>query len=125
MQDDLPMYGPGKFEGQPRCHADIFTTALDGADDSISGDEYGGGWADLLRGPLDIGTEREDGTPYTEAERVYMESMRGGWIISGDSQGFVQVDGYETDAELMSAWNDLAREYGDSSGFPASPESRP
>lgn len=96
---ELPMYGPGKFEGQPRCHADVHELSLCGADESV-GD--GDAWADLLVGGLPGDGER------TADEDAYLASAAG-WIIYGDAQGFVTVERYEDEGELRADWAGVVR----------------
>lgn len=105
---ELPQYGPGKFEGQPRCHRIVADCAQYGGDDDGSVDGV-----TMLRGGL---SENEPGSfnaeglrmagmnDLTADERAYLASASG-WIIDErDEQGFVTVERFETSDDLEAAW---------------------
>ena len=120
--------GPGKFSTE--LDALLYSASLDGGPDEQCGESDTGGWYGLMRKPGQrIGQACEESykralTP--DERRLLIASPAA--IIAEDSNGFVYVTWYETEAEAMSDWADLegfANElewYGD--GAPTTPSLR-
>ena len=109
--DTIRSYGPGKFDTILDSY--VYDVSLDGGLDEELGDANGGGRYGLMR---DGKTIFRDNDPFLEtlndAERELLESSAG-VIISEDSQGFVGVGYYETEAELDAAWAAIEADFED------------
>lgn len=100
-------YGPGKFEGS----GEIGSLINDLGTDEDLGDSETFGWYGLLRdGESILAQLLESGAEVTEEEAENLRTSAG-VILHEDSQGFVDVDYYDTEDELEEAWSDLEDEY--------------
>lgn len=96
-------YGPGKFSTM--LDAYVYDVSLDSGTDEECGDSsWAGRWYGLMRGGRSI---FKNGDPaceeLTEEERNLLFDSAG-VIVSESSDGFVDVDYYDTDTELDAAW---------------------
>jgi hypothetical protein len=90
--------GPGKFEGGTDLNKYLYKLTMDSAQDEDLGDVEGFGWYGLFNG---VGVrDGETG----EIVTIYA-------IVSEDNQGFFDVYEYDTEKELMEAWEELQDEY--------------
>src|SRR5438128_6733812 len=105
MQDKIRPYGPGKFNTILDSY--VYQVSLEGGCDDEIGSVDEGGWFGLMRNGHTIFRDHD---PLLEtlnpAEQEKLTSSAG-VILSEDSQGFVCVDYYDTDAELDEAWDAL------------------
>jgi hypothetical protein len=97
----LTKYGPGKFNLLVDAIAHAYT--MMGAHDDETGDVETSGWFGSIRGPIDP-EGMEQASRLSTADREFLAMNVGGAIVSEDSQGFVSVDFFRTEAELDEEW---------------------
>ena len=103
MTDTIRPYGPGKFS--TILDEYVYQVSLDGGCDEEIGSVDEGGWFGLMRSGRTIFRDHDPLLEtLNEAEREKLTSCAG-VILSEDSNGFVYVDYYETEADLDAAWN--------------------
>lgn len=99
----LTPYGPGKF----RCLVDVvaWSYTLEGAHDDETGEADSVGWFGVIFGAVDPeGFEPGDGRTLSEFDRKFLANAKGGAIVSEDSDGFVSVDFFDSDADIRKEW---------------------
>lgn len=105
MSNKIRPYGPGKFS--TILDAYVYDVSCSGGTEDEAGTTETGRWYGIMRGGRSI---FKDHDPFLEslndAERNQLESCAG-VIISEDSQGFVDVDYYDTAEQLESAWAEI------------------
>lgn len=116
--DGLRRYGPGKFDLWVDSY--VYGLSLDGSCDEEMGEADGPGWYGLIRGvPLAEPIEPLDEAATLEPAEVEFLRNQAGVILSENSDGFVSVDYFERDSDLMAAWGevveDVGKWYGDGS----------
>ena len=106
-------YGPGKFSTILDSY--VYALAGEGWESESLGEAEDFGYY----GMVDLGPEAleriekiasEEGDTLTEEEMGMIEYSWGA-IYSEDSQGFVDVDYINTEANIKKAWDDLEEEY--------------
>lgn len=111
MTNEIRPYGPGKFS--TILDAYVYSVSLDGGADEEESDGNGGDWFGLMRNGRTIFRDHDPMLePLNEAEQEQLTSCAG-VILHEDSQGFVYVDYYDTDAELNEAWTEIQAHFAD------------
>lgn len=103
-QTGIRSYGPGKFD--TILDSMVYDSSLDGCDEEL-GDSETFGWYGLIRGQVVADETKAELT--TEERALVFASV--GAIVDSNSQGFVGVQYFESDAELEAAWAALEAEY--------------
>ena len=112
--EDIRSYGPGKFS--TKLDSYVYQASLDGVDDEIGSVEelgwYGVIWGLGKEGANDVDeiAQKEHGEPLTKDEFDLLASAAA-MIISEDSQGFVNVQYFDTRGEGDEAWEAIQKEY--------------
>lgn len=100
-------YGPGKFDSM--VDSFLYSATLEGWGDEETGDVEGPGAYTLIVGSIleaaEAGAKNENET-LTEAERDELKDDRA-VILREDSQGFVSVDYYESEADARHDWKEI------------------
>ena len=100
--DGIRPYGPGKFNTILDSY--VWEVSLNGSCDDETGSVDGGRWYGLMKNGRTI---FKDHDPFMEtlnsAERDQLTDSAG-VIVSEDSYGFVHVEYFEAEGELMAAW---------------------
>jgi len=111
MEDDIRTYGPGKFNTILDSY--VYQVSLDGGCDDEIGSVDEGGWFGLMRNGHTIFKDHDPLLEtLNEAEREKLTSSAG-VILSEDSNGFLSVDYFNTDAELDEAWDRIVSDHED------------
>jgi len=101
--DTIRPYGPGKFS--TILDEYVYQVSIESGCDDEESDEFSGEWVGMMRHGRTIFRDHD---PFLEklnqAERDKLESCAG-VILREDSNGFVYVTYYSTEAELDAAWN--------------------
>src|SRR5262245_13454359 len=96
-------YGPGKFDTVLDSY--VYSVSLDGGCDSECGSvDETGRWCGLMRHGSTIFRDHDPMLETLNSEEQEKLTGCAGVILSEDSQGFVSVDYFETQAELDAAW---------------------
>jgi hypothetical protein len=112
MNELRPYPHPGKFEGGLMIDEVVYDLSMDGADDECGSVDEHGRWYGLVRAPISLS---EDEAPdLTGFERDYLRSLGGGAILTENSQGFVNVEYYETTEAIEQAWQSCQNDFSDS-----------
>ena len=99
--NEIRSYGPGKFDTIVDSY--VYSVSLDGGCDEELGDSDIG-WYGLMRNGQTIFRDHDPLLEtLNEAEQELLTSSAG-VILSEDSQGFVGVDYFDTEAKLDKAW---------------------
>ena len=112
--NEIRPYGPGKFD--TILDAYVYDVSLDGGCDEELGESDSFGWYGLMRadksfaGDVRREAERNQDQDLTEGEWLLLTGTAG-VILSEDSQGFVSVEYFDTQAELETAWMELEKAY--------------
>lgn len=93
--NEIRQYGPGKFDTV--LDSLIWDMTLDGGPDEECGDSSMGIWYGRLNGPFTITAD------LTRAERELVLSSVG-IILSEDGQGFVHVEYFDREDQMVKAW---------------------
>lgn len=99
-------YGPGKFD--TIMDSIVYGASLDGGPDEECGSVQELGWYGLLHTPILNDEERHKLT----AEELRLIDASAGCILSEDSNGFVNVEYFDTKAALMSEWRETCDSVG-------------
>lgn len=103
MASKLTPYGPGKFRNLVDCVAWSYT--MEGAHDDETGESESVGWFGVIFGAVDPeGFEPGAGRTLSEFDRRFLADCKGGAIVSENSDGFVFVDYFSTDADIRAEW---------------------
>jgi hypothetical protein len=101
-------YGPGKFNTVLDSY--VYSVSLDGGCDAETGDAQYLGWYGIMRNGRTIFRDHDPFLePLNDEEKEQLTSSAG-VILREDSQGFVYVTYYATDAELDAAWAQIEKE---------------
>jgi hypothetical protein len=101
-------YGPGKFSTILDQY--VYTVSLDGGcDEEESIGESGEGWYGLMRNGRTIFRDHDPFLESLTEEEKALLTESAGVIVTEDSQGFVYVRYYATEAELNTAWTELCK----------------
>jgi hypothetical protein len=86
---------------------------LDGFSDEFLGDVDGFGYFAMVRGPLEDSTLAQlfKDCPNLEVQHAFTVAWSEGWIISSNSQGFWDLETYDTREALETAWTELSESY--------------
>ena len=110
MEDNtIRLCGPGKFSTILDSY--VYQVSLDGGCDDESADASASAWFGLMRNGRTIFRDHDPLLEtLNETERDAL-CASAGVILTEDSNGFVYVDYYDTDAELDAAWNAIVSEH--------------
>lgn len=106
---EIRPYGPGKFD--TLMDAAVYSLSLDGANDDEAGSvEETGVWYGLvtLGANSDVVVDQhcDPGDPLNAAEKRFLR-RQAGCVISEDSEGFVRIEYFEKEEDLMKFWGDV------------------
>ncbi len=98
-----PYSHPGKFEGGLAIDSVTYDYSLDGCDAQEGSVTEDGEWYGLLRGSIVPSAEQVKDEELTADELAYLTNIAGAIIREG-SQGFVDVEYYDTVEALEAEW---------------------
>ena len=105
MDDTIRPYGPGKFN--TILDAYVHSVSMDGCCAECGSVSETGRWYGLMAGPILRDRNDADQEPLlNSAERAELASCAG-VILTESDQGFVDVEYYETETELHTAWDEI------------------
>lgn len=105
-ESTIRSYGPGKFD--TILDEYVYSVSLDGGpDEELGSVSENGTWYGLMRNGSTIFRDHDPMLEtLNEAEQELLTSCAG-VIIEEDSQGFVGVTYYDTEAEMDAAWRQI------------------
>ena len=100
----LTPYGPGKFD--LNIDALVYDLSLNGPDEEC-GECNTTGWYGLMIGKFDVSQADRESYDLSDEDVEFLNQTAGA-IIAEDLQGFITVEYYDTEDELMETWKELA-----------------
>ena len=107
MDDTIRPYGPGKFN--TILDAYVHSVSMDGCCAECGSVSETGRWYGMIAGSLSLShADKRDGA-YFQLNSAERDALRkcAGVILTECDQGFVDVEYYETETELHTAWDEI------------------